>query len=230
MSPPIHKSTTTTEPPGFIRDKFAEKLIRDYIEDQARTAALEKEMEDTKKRAGRRMAEAMALVALSYFYCLIFENQAEIISKWLSKYIPIIEKLHRGTEIGILPANFFSINILISPILAIRIVWESNSVPALKYAANSYNVNISTYVLFLLLFGIPIYGYIIYSIFQGNPPIQKSNAGRCGNCLYWTTNTHIGLFIIGGLLICQLIICWSAALKLIITPILLLKTRLTKGN
>jgi hypothetical protein len=231
MTPSIQKSTTTIQPPQFTENKMIGKLIRDYIEDQAQTAAHEKEIQKTQKKVGCRIVEAISLIALSYFFCLAFDEQADFISKWMAIYIPIIEKLRSGTEIGMLPANFFSIGIVLGPMLAIRIGWGVDFLTNIKHAAAYKNVSTTTLYIFLLVCVLPFFLYIVSSVLLGDLPTLKEDGGRCGNCTYWMINSYLTLFIIGGITIYSYINLFCVLLIILIwTPILALKKYFAKGN
>ena len=217
-------------PPQIIKDKHIQMIIEEYELEQQQSTQEEEELKKIQNLTGRRTLQAAIIIITSYLYCLIFKDQSEIPSKWLANYIPIIKKLRTGTEIGMLPANYFSISIFLIPILGTRMAWGVDFLITLKYAANTHRVSPKTLFCFFLFCGVPFITFIANSIYQSDLPIRTNTSQRCGNCPYWMINSHAGLLILGSALILQFIMFWGMLIIILWTPILAIKKYLAKGN
>lgn len=191
-------------------------------------ASIKKEVDKLNAIFFRKIKYIAILTTIIYIYCLLFTDSLKFPTFIISNYIPSINTLASGTDIGMLPAGFFSVNSLLIPPYIFWIMLGDRMGIRLRYVAILKNRGIFSnyiYYVFLTTIGAAAFYTLFYEASIPMESILKSKGGWLANLML---NTNIGLYIIGGSLIIMLSGFGFVYASLILLPIIEIKSRIFK--
>ena len=175
----------------------------------------------------KRFLHCWIVNLLIYAIALVFEKQLTPLVSWMSGYIPSIQMLNIGNQIEQFAARYFALCTLVLPIMTVYLAWGQNPLERIRAGAVINKTPLWKTIFFLVL-GLPFCLLILFVLYAAPIPMPETPRLSGQHVLHLMTNTHLGLLVLGSVLMIGILIFILAALCIILLPFFYFFT--FKGN
>lgn len=164
--------------------------------------SLEAQLEKANRKFMRKFWGCFLISAAIYVLCLIFDDAAASISKWVAHYVPSIAKLN-APNVGLngFAGKYFGVAICIFPFLLLWFCWNENVFLRFRVSQPKSGRGFIETLFFVYILGIPMIAFFFFTLYAApiDMPVQPRLSGQVA--LHIMINTYLGLLVFGATVI-----------------------------
>lgn len=148
----------------------------------------------------KRFLVSCFVIWASFVLVFFIPETLKEMSKYFSRYVPVIKnQLSQGNGAGDAAASYFSIIVILVPLLSVFVVGGENFYLRIKEAARRRSRNLAISFLFLYLMGAPVSLLVLYAMYSASLDASVAPHLFGEYVAFFMATSSIGLFVFGGL-------------------------------